>query len=174
MSHTSSVNLQLGINNTTLLLGQHGARAGWVELGTDDTGEPLVPVVVSNNSGTRGNLGSEVGIDGSGVTELTSKLETFTHEGQVSGVSEVARVDDWVIEGVGAVDVETTLTERMLQSSLDGDGSGGAQGQQDLNLTNGCEESVGSDIVDSLVTFNDSGIRAGNKLAGRIAQSTGD
>ena len=171
---SGTVDLEVGIDSTTELEREHSERARRVELSTVLANDPVVPVLVGGNRGTGEDLVDHVGVQRGSVTDLAGKLETLTEHDLVSGVRHVGRVDDGVVEGVRGVDVETTLTERMLQSSLDGDGSGGAQGQQDLNLTNGCEESVGSDIVDSLVTFNDSGICAGNKLAGRIAQSTGD
>jgi len=76
-------------------------------------------------------------------------------------VREILRVDDRIIEDVGAVDVQAALTERVLQCRLDRNDlrfvcTITCQRQQDLHVADGRhEELLCGEVVDRLVALDD-------------------
>ena len=80
---TSSVNLEVSIDNTTELERQLGKRARRVVLGTVLTNEPVVPVVISLDSRAREDLLDHGSTQRSSTTDLASRLETLTEQNLV-------------------------------------------------------------------------------------------
>jgi len=141
------VHLQVGSDDTTVVEGHHGTRGRRVVLGLDLSSEPSVPFGIGLDGSTGEDLASHKVGQRSGVTDLSSELETLTDQPGVGRVSQVVGIDDGVLPRVGRVQVDLTGGEGVLQSGLDGDRivtslSSTGETQEELNVSNGREDKV--------------------------------
>lgn len=105
-----TINLEFTVDNATLRLGKHRARATGMILRRRAVLQPRLPLFVSAHGRTRGGLCPEELRKRLSLSERASELRTLTQDGQVRRMAEVSWVDDRVIEDGRRVDVQVAWT----------------------------------------------------------------
>ena len=165
-----AVNLQFGIDNTSLGKRQHREGICGMELRRDIVGNVRVDRIVSSDSRTGGNFAGENTTQWGGSCKCSSELDTLPQQLYIGPMRQVLRVNRRVIEGIVGGDVQPSLTEWMLKGELNGDRLITAPEvpgsvQQQLDLADGAHEDIlGVSFVESLVALDNTWILAGNEL----------
>lgn len=162
-----TVHFQPGVDDTPLALRQHRKSVRRVELRLDTVGNKVIDISVRGDSRTGADFTGEESAKRGGSCNLPGKLDSLPHERNVGRMGQVSRIKGRGVEGVVSGDVQPSLTVRVLKGELDGDGllattsvSGGVQ--QKLDLTDRAQQEIlGIGEVESLVTFDDAWVLAG-------------
>lgn len=149
-----TVDLEMSVDDTTLVLWQHGTTASGVVFGVEVVEDPRVPVGITRNVCSGGLFTCNGRVERLGLSDASGNFEAFAEEGQVRWVGHVMRVDDGGIKGIRRVDIKATLAERPLDGGLNCNDTVTSKREQDLDLTRGCREKPGRSLVDGLESCN--------------------
>ena len=159
---------QLGIDNTSLVTGQHREGVRGMELGSETVGDEFVDRIVRSDSRARTDFVTEDILQRRSSCDLPGELDGLPHQLHVGPMGQVLRIEGGVVEGIVGGDVQTSLTVWVLKGDLNGYRlavgprvPGGIQ--QYLGLADTTEEEVlGVSLVESLETLDDTWVLAGS------------
>lgn len=163
-----SVDDELGVDDTALVLGTHRARAMRVVLRASIVLDPGLPLLISRHTVSRSVLISKEERHRLCLTDLARHLHTLAHDREISRVGEVAGVDGRRVEGRCGGDVDAAGAERVLETRLNANGAVTGEGKQKLDVGSGCVLHKGNRLlVHCRVAGKNAGVCAGHVL-GRI------
>ncbi len=163
MGLTSSVDQTVLVDNTTQRLGQHAHTSQRVVIGVYVPVHPRIEVIIGADGRSGGRFSTEVLRDGLGSGNVPYELECGAEDIPISPVGEVSGVDDGRVERAGGVNGDLATAEGVLEGGLDGDGVGGVEREENLDLGyGGGVVRLGDHVKGALVACEDRRIRGGD------------
>ena len=96
---------QLGINDTSLVTGQHREGVRGMELGGETVGDKIVDRSIRSDSRAGTDFVTEDILQRRSSCDLSSELDSLPHQLDVGPMGQVLRIEGGVVEGVVGGDV---------------------------------------------------------------------